>query len=221
MVDIDQELVEFSRLHLPEWGGTCWEDKRLEVHYEDARAYLKRCKAEYSQTFDVIIMDICDPTRDSLAIKLYEQEFYQELKTSGALNDGFVFVTQSGPGGFSSLDEIGSVIHHTMAQVFKHTITYTATVSSFFDNWCFNLAYDNDDEKRIDPRKQDAEDVDKALASRLNPENLRFYDGQGHRGMFGLPKCISAILKKEKRIITEKTPVFMNTEYETPTGEFV
>jgi len=55
----------------------------------------------------------------------------------------------------------------------------------------------------------------------LNPDHLRFYDGQAHRGIFGLPKCIAATLKNEKRIITEKTPVFMNQEYEQPEGEFI
>jgi len=135
------------------------------------------------------------------------------------LNDGFVFVTQSGPGGFSSLEEVGSVIHSTMKQVFKHTILYAASVSSFFDNWCFNLAYD--DNKEVDPRKQNAEEINKLLSSRLNSEQLKFYDGDCHRHIFGLPKCITNILQKEKRIITEKTPVFMNAEYEQATGEFV
>jgi len=50
---------------------------------------------------------------------------------------------------------------------------------------------------------------------------LRFYDGQAHRGIFGLPKNIVATLKNEKRVITEKTPVFMNAEYEQPEGEFI
>jgi len=222
MVDIDQELVEFSREHLPEWGGSCWEDKRLEVHYEDARAYLQRCKKEYKQSFDVVIMDICDPTRDSLAVKLYEEEFYRELQTCGALNEGFVLVTQSGPGGTCSVTEVGSVIHNTMSKVYKNTLFYYTTVSSFFDNWCFNLSFDTFDEKKqVDPRKQSTEGVDKLLAERLNPDHLRFYDGQAHRGIFGLPKHIAAILKKETRVLTEKTPVFMNSEYEQPTGEFV
>jgi len=75
--------------------------------------------------------------------------------------------------------------------------------------------------KQVDPRKPSAEEVDKLLAERLNPEHLRFYDGQAHRGIFGLPKHIAATLKNETRILTEKTPVFMNSEYEQPTGEFV
>jgi len=75
--------------------------------------------------------------------------------------------------------------------------------------------------KQVDPRKQSTEEVDKLLASRLNPDHLRFYDGQAHRGIFGLPKNIVATLKSEKRVITEKTPVFMNAEYEQPTGEFI
>lgn len=43
--------------HLPQWHGGCLDDPRLEVHFDDAKAFLERTE----QKFDVIIMDIADP----------------------------------------------------------------------------------------------------------------------------------------------------------------
>lgn len=218
MVDIDEKLVNLCRQHLPEWGDTAWEDKRLEIHYEDAREYLIRCKKEHNQQFDVVIMDICDPTRDSMAVKLYEQEFYQELKTNGVLNEGFVLVTQSGPGGFCSVQEVGTVIHHTLSKAFNFVIPYTTHISSFFDQWSFNLAYDS--KIYSDPRQRIPTEINQELVKRLDPKSLTFYDGLCHQGIFGLPKCISLLYEQEKRIITATSPISMNENYDVLTGTF-
>lgn len=58
MVDIDKTVVDMAREQLPEWGNGCFDDPRLEVVYDDAFA---RLAMEPDSTFDVIIMDICDP----------------------------------------------------------------------------------------------------------------------------------------------------------------
>jgi spermidine synthase len=219
MVDIDKELVDFCREYLPQWSNGAFEDKRVELHYEDARAYLRNCKKDRNQSFDVVIMDVCDPSKDSAVVKLYEQEFYQELKHSGVLHAGFVFVTQSGPAGLCSLQEVGSVIHHTLRQVFPHVVPYRASISSFFDEWGFNIAYDS--KEIAPPDKMTAEDVERRLQMRFPEDKLKFYNASCHLHLFGLPKCISEIYANETRIIKSETPYFMNTEYEQQVGEFV
>jgi spermidine synthase len=57
MVDIDEVVCNICKEQLPEWGAGAWDDKRMEVHYDDAKAFLERD----SRTYDVIIMDIADP----------------------------------------------------------------------------------------------------------------------------------------------------------------
>jgi spermidine synthase len=210
MVDIDQDLVEFCKTHLPEWSDGAFEDKRVEVHYADARAYLET----RGQSFDVIIMDICDPSKGSECVKLYEQEFYQKLQQNGVLNPGFVLVTQSGPAGLCSLREVGSVIHNTLKQVFRHVVPFGCHVPSFFDRWGFNLACDS----KFD-RCQTVEQINEELARRRITS--KFYDGSCHQALFGLPKTLACIYAEETRVITEKTPCFMNSDYEQTTGELL
>lgn len=104
MVDIDKVACDMCREHLPEWNDGAFEDPRFEVwvegvlgvrwvqvHYEDAKGWLENC----GQTFDVIIMDICDPIEAGPGIALYFQEFYEYARTK-ALNPGGVLVRQVG-----------------------------------------------------------------------------------------------------------------------------
>ena len=54
MVDIDEEVCDICREQLPEWNGGCFPhggkpDPRLEVHYEDAKAFLEKVWIEFSR----------------------------------------------------------------------------------------------------------------------------------------------------------------------------
>ena len=42
MVDIDDELVELCKEHLPEWSAGAFDDPRAEVVIDDARGHLAR-----------------------------------------------------------------------------------------------------------------------------------------------------------------------------------
>ena len=72
MVDIDEEVCKICQVQMPEWGDGAWEDKRFEVFYEDAKAWLENT----TEKFDVIIMDISDPIEAGPGWLLYTQEFY-------------------------------------------------------------------------------------------------------------------------------------------------
>jgi len=56
MVDIDQEVVELCKSHLPEMHRGAFDDPRTEVRHEDARAYLEQTK----DRFDMITVDLDD-----------------------------------------------------------------------------------------------------------------------------------------------------------------
>ena len=71
MIEIDQKMVELSRKYLPFWSdcsmlegsnGSCFEDPRVEVYYEDAFAwFIDRYSGDSAdrsnEPFDVIVMD--------------------------------------------------------------------------------------------------------------------------------------------------------------------
>jgi spermidine synthase len=66
MVDIDQEVVETCQKYLPEWNNGAYEDKRMEVVFEDINVYLKETKEEW----DVIILDLPDPTEGKITFNV-------------------------------------------------------------------------------------------------------------------------------------------------------
>jgi hypothetical protein len=52
-----------------------------------------------------------------------------------------------------------------------------------------------------------ADRVDAAIDSRLTGK-LKFYDGITHEGLFRIPKHVRALLGAEKRLMTQKKPIF-------------
>lgn len=204
MVDIDQVACEMCLEHLPEWADGCFEDPRLEVHYEDALAWLRN----YGGKFDVIVMDICDPIEAGPGIALYFQEFYK-MCVAEKLNPGGVLVTQSGCCSILNADECFSTINNTLKSAFKHVYPFHAPVPSFGCDWGFNLAFDecaNPDVAGRDPAEIDAQ-----LAEMIGDDKgMQFLDGIAYRGQMHLPKQVRTILAKEARVMTEATPVFMH-----------
>ena len=91
MVDLDEEVVNLCKEHLPTWHQGAFDDPRVELRHEDALAYLENAE----QPFDVMILDLVDPMEAGPAYRLYTQEFYHmamdRLTEHGAL------VVQSGP----------------------------------------------------------------------------------------------------------------------------
>src|SRR5687768_6983976 len=58
MVDLDEELVDMVKVHMPEWHQGAFEDPRTTLLHEDARAYLERNRGA---GFDVILSDLPNP----------------------------------------------------------------------------------------------------------------------------------------------------------------
>ena len=129
MVDIDQVVCDFCKLHLKE-NTAAFEDPRLVLICKDARAELEN----YDGKFDVIIGDLADPVFGGPCYQLYTDDFYKNV-VSPKLNDGGIFVTQSGPCGLLSSAEVFSSIHNTLKATFADVIPYCTHIPSFCDEW--------------------------------------------------------------------------------------
>ena len=51
-------------------------------------------------------------------------------------------------------------------------------------------------------------EVERRVSSRVT-KGLRFYDGPSHQGIFSLPQNLREAIDNEKRIVTEKEPLFI------------
>lgn len=76
MVDIDPDMTKFAREHplMKKLNKGVMEEPRLKIINTDALGFLRRSK----ELFDVIIIDLPDPTNLSLS-KLYTVEFYRNV----------------------------------------------------------------------------------------------------------------------------------------------
>ena len=195
MVDIDSEVVEFCRRHLPEMSGGAFEDARVRVEFMDARAFLESS----DQTFDILIIDISEPIEEGPAYLLFTQEFYKivfdRLTEHGAL------AVQAGTISLTGLDCFATV-HATLRSVFPVVAPYFADIPSFGRPWGFLFAG-----KGEHPAAVNRDEIDRRIRERVRG-NLRYYDGETHAMSFGLPKHVRERLAAETRIIEDNHPLF-------------
>lgn len=134
MVDIDGELMELCREHLPEWGMGAWSDKRLNILAEDAYTWLNEYRGD---KFDVIIMDLCDPDftdKGNQINRFYTREFTGLVYRT--LNEHGVFVMQCGD--YETMGISASPVFDTFRREQCHT--YTVFIPSFTSMWGFLIA---------------------------------------------------------------------------------
>ncbi len=196
MIDLDREVVELCRAHLPHHHQGSFDDPRVTLLHQDARGYLQAGGAG----FDVIILDLVDPLEEGTAYLLYTDEFYRIAKSR--LNPGGVLVTQSGPAGLPNHQECFTTIFNTLSNVFSHSAAVHVHVPAFQTLWGFTIASDSPLQQRPES------EIDTSIAQRINKE-LRHYDGETHRGMFALPKFLREGIRGETRINKDDHPVFM------------
>jgi spermidine synthase len=194
MVDIDEEVVQICRRHLPEMHRGAFDDPRTEVRHEDARTYLERTPARY----DLIVSDLVEPLEEGPACLLYSREFYQIVHDR--LSPTGTFTMQAG---MTKIGETAffTAIHRTLREVFPVVAGYQSFVSCFWTPWGFILA-----SKKVDPRRQDAPTIDRLIAERVKGD-LAYWDGLTHQHAFALPRHLRRALEAETRIATDGHPL--------------
>ncbi|MBI4591679.1 MAG: fused MFS/spermidine synthase, partial [Candidatus Rokubacteria bacterium] len=197
MVDIDQEVVEQCKRHLPEMHQGAFDDPRTELRHDDARAFL----AETSERFDLIVVDLTEPLEEGPACLLFSKEFY-ELIRDRLTPEGLVTMQA----GMTKVGEIGffTAVCRTLREVFPVVAPYQTFISCYGTPWGFAVA-----SKGQDPRGLTADGVDRLISARLTGE-LGYWDGQTQIHAFALPKHIRRALETQDRVITDKNPLIVS-----------
>ena len=197
MVDIDQEVVEQCKRHLPEMHQGAFDDPRTEVRHDDARVFLEQT----SERFDLIVVDLTEPLEEGPACLLFTREFYRLV--SDRLSPEGVMTMQAG---MTKVGELGffAAVCRTLREVFPVVAPYQTFISCFGTPWGFALA-----SKGADPRGQSAEAVDRLISTQIAGE-LGYWDGQTHAHAFALPKHVRDALEKQDRVITDKHPLIIS-----------
>ncbi|HYR02971.1 MAG TPA: fused MFS/spermidine synthase [Syntrophobacteria bacterium] len=189
MVDIDGELVEVCRRYLPEWSAGAYDDQRLELHIADGRRYLE----EAEETFDVILVDLGDPTAESPAVSLFTREFY-DLVLRRLTPQGFACFQGE------DLQPNRLALHarmvNTLRSVFRHVAPYPYLLPSFH-GLCGHILASKD----LDPRTV-------ALGERLEGQSfrLRYLSPAFLSGLFRLPAYVEEAYDRYREIMSDADP---------------
>lgn len=193
MVDIDEELVDMVKVHMPEWHRGAFDDPRTTLVHTDARAWLQE---HAGAGFDVILSDLPNPHEDGPAQYLFTKEYFQIAFDS--LGEDGVFAMQAGSASENYPACMVSCIR-TLEDVFPHVAGYYGIVSTFFQPWGFVLA-----SKRSDPMSLSAEEIGRRHADR-GVEN-RYYTGRFHSALFTLPEYLLRAYDSVGRVLTDAEP---------------
>lgn len=198
MVDLDKEVVDLCKEHLVNHHQGAFEDPRLTLLHEDARAYLR----DSTEPFDVIIIDVPDPLEGGPAYLLYTEEFYNLV--AERLGPGGLMVAQSGPVGPINVHEVFTAISTTLDRVFARSYGYRIYMPSFGTTWGF-LTGSRDDGPEL--LSLTPAEIDRRIEERLTSE-LAYYDGVTHQGLLALPKYVRKAMAEDARVITDDNPLY-------------
>ncbi len=193
MVDLDRQVVELCREHLEQWHRGSFEDKRVELHFMDARQYLK----ETEEHFDIIISDLTEPSEKGPSSLLFTRQFYEIVKKR--LLPGGILALQAGGLSIDYMD-VHTAVRNTLHLIFSRVRSYHTYIPSFDSSWGFIIASD-----AHDPLALKRDEVDRRLA--VVAPQLEFYDGETHQGLFSLPKNIRRAFSKNQTIIEDEHPL--------------
>ncbi|MFG0327048.1 MAG: spermidine synthase [Phycisphaerales bacterium JB037] len=197
MVDIDGEVVEACRQHLPEMHQGAFDDPRMDLVIGDALQYVADPATKPEGGWDIIISDLSDPIAEGPSYPLFTREYYQSL--ADILAPKGHLVVQSG-----SVSPVETRMHaglaRTLRDVFPHTSSYTSPVPGYASIWSYIITHNDPWDALPDP-----DDIDRVLADNLTSE-LRMLDGRAMLGLFQIPKYLRHAIETEDTVFTLDNP---------------
>jgi spermidine synthase len=174
-VEIDANVVEFSRQYLPEVSNGAFDDPRMKLVIADGFAFT----GETDERFDVLIVDSTDPVGP--AEVLYTEEFHRRCKR--CLKPGGVLITQSGNPFYQRGELVDSVAN--FSALFADARCVVAAIPTYVGGF-FAIGWASDEE---DLWAVDLETVRQRFAEAAI--ETRYYTPEIHRAAFALPRYIA------------------------------
>ena len=199
MIDIDAEVVEACKQHLPEMHQNAFADPRVELIIADALEILDTT----TKTYDVIISDLSDPIVSGPSFALFTKEYFAKLKR--VLNPGGYVMVQAGPISPPEVKDHARLVN-TLKAVFSNVTSLSAPTPSYGRAWGFALCSD----EAIDLQPQ-PEAVDRLLQAKTTG-GYRFIDGMTLLGIMQTPLYVRQAIAAETTVYTlDEPPKFFGT----------
>ncbi|HEY9651056.1 MAG TPA: fused MFS/spermidine synthase [Coleofasciculaceae cyanobacterium] len=193
MVDIDGDVVEACREHLPEMHQGAFDDPRTTLVIGDALEFLDKTEKKW----DIVISDLSDPIEEGPSFQLFTKEYFEKVEK--ILAPGGYFVVQAGPVAPAEL-RLHARLVRTLGAVFPNVHSYAVNTVTYGSPWGFALGSSEAIATRPDPATIDQ------LLSEKTTGGFRLIDGMGVLGLFQTPLYIRNAIAQETQIYTLKEP---------------
>jgi spermidine synthase len=174
MVEIDADVIRAAKEHFGAVHNGVFDNPKLRVLIEDGMKFVR----ETAEKFDLIALDLNDPMGPAKA--LYETAFFQRLRQ--ALAPGGAMVLHLGSP-VAQPERVAELAQRLNA-VFRIVRPYTMYIPLYGSQWAMAVCSD-----KLDPKSFTADEIDRRIEQRKLQE-LRFYNGETHEGVFALPNYL-------------------------------
>ncbi len=195
MIDLDEEVLEACRKHLPEMHQGAFDDPRAEVQICDATEWLDST----NERFDVVISDLSEPLENGPAYRLFTQQYFSQVRH--VLEPDGVFTLQAGSAAPHEIAVFARVAN-TVRSVFDNVRPYTSFVPSFSTPWGFLVA---STEARGGMPIPTPESVDRVL-SEGTTGGFKMLDGEALQGILSTSAHIRHAIENETTVYTLDNP---------------
>ena len=178
MIDIDRDFVDIARKYLSTWHEGSFEDRKVHLIYDDAVAFLQKT----TDSFDVIIADISDPSARGPARSVYSERFYARIRK--ALKPDGIFATQATSIHQMPYKNYSSWIMKKLLRVFPRVDPFYEYIPSFGNLWSYASG-----SLRYSPKAMSQKLIEKRM-TRRGIKNLCYYTPAIHGRLFIMPPCM-------------------------------
>ncbi|HUN67631.1 MAG TPA: polyamine aminopropyltransferase [Burkholderiales bacterium] len=178
MCEIDADVIAIAKEHFFAVHRGAFDNPKLRVLIGDGMKFIR----ETHERFDLIALDLNDPMGP--AETLYSAEFFQQCRH--ALAPGGALVLQIGAP--VARPERVAELAQRLNSIFRIVRPYTMYIPLFGAQWAMAVCSD-----KLDPKSLTADEIDRRIEAR-KLQDLRFYNGETHEGVFALPNFVRELV---------------------------
>jgi len=174
MCEIDENVIKIAKEYFFAVHRGAFDNPKLRVLIGDCMKFIR----ETQERFDLVVLDLNDPVGPAEA--LYSAECFQQCRA--ALAPGGALVLHIGAP--VARPERVAELAQRLNGIFRIVRPYTMYIPLFGAQWAMTVCSD-----KLDPKSLTADEIDRRIEQR-KLQDLKFYNGETHEGVFALPNFI-------------------------------
>jgi spermidine synthase len=188
LVEFDETVLRVAKDHFESVHRGVFDHPKLQVVIRDGLQFLQ----ETTEKYDVVALDLCEPA--DAARSLFATEALQRLRQ--ALAPGGVLVLHLGAP-TAQAERVGALAQR-LNGVFRIVRPYTVYAPLYGAQWAMATCSD-----KLDPKAYTADEIDRRIEQR-RLQDLRFYNGETHEGVFALPNFLRDLVAPPRVKLTSR-----------------